>query len=169
MSSGIHRAVAGTHQRSRFRNSDNLSATDTTFSCLALGGGGSPFPLALPSSIERMRRIERIAVDANVGPIASVFEVRLQAVVARLAERAERTQDELVVIAVMRRVMIGDRRGRDAPLFLAQDAERGDLQLMLGACSPGLKRIPAAPGQALCGSEIARGHGVILQEPLPAL
>ena len=117
MSSGIHRAVAGTHQRSRFRNSDNLSATDTTLSRLALGGlAWRPSPRLPPLSIERMRGIDRIAVVADRRAVASVLERRLQAIVARFAERANRAKQEGVVIAAMRRVMVGDRRRRDAAL-----------------------------------------------------
>ena len=57
-----------------------------------------------------MRRIDRIAVDANVAPIASVFEARLQAIVAGLAKAADRAEHERVVITLMRRIMIGYRR-----------------------------------------------------------
>ena len=66
-----------------------------------------------PAAIERMRRIERIAVDADRRAIALVHKAA-QAVVARFAQRSDRARDELIVIAAMRRVMISDRRRGDA-------------------------------------------------------
>jgi hypothetical protein len=66
-----------------------------------------------------VRRIERKAVDANVGPIASVFEARLQAVVARLAKAADRAAKEGVIIAAMRWEVIRDRGRGDVARFLA--------------------------------------------------
>ena len=63
--------------------------------------------------------VERIAVDADRRAIALVFEARLQAVVARLAKAADRAAKEGVVIAFMRRAVIGDRRRDDEALRLA--------------------------------------------------
>jgi hypothetical protein len=79
--------------------------------------------LALPPlSIPWMRWIERIAIDANVGPIALVFEARLQPVMAWLTERAQRAEAKGVVVAHMRRMMISDRRWRCSPLLSTVDA-----------------------------------------------
>jgi hypothetical protein len=69
-------------------------------------------PALPPDLIKWMTAIERIAVDSNVGPIALVFEARLQAIMAGFAERTERPEHEGVVIAFMRRMMIRDRRRR---------------------------------------------------------
>ena len=82
--------------------------------CVTAGRRG-----AAPTSIERVSRIEREAVDANVGPIASVFEARLQAVMVRFAERSDRAAKEGVVIGLMRRAVIGHGRRRDLTFGLA--------------------------------------------------
>ena len=156
MSSGIHRAVAGTHERSRFRNSDNLSATDTTFSCLALGG--SPFPLTLPSSIEWMRGIERIAVDADRRAIALVFKRWLQAVMAGLAKRSDRAAKKGVIIAAMCWEVIRDRGRDDEALRLAKLAQRLGPQLMFRSRSPALQAVPRSRRKRLRWGEVASGH-----------
>jgi hypothetical protein len=112
----------------------------------------------LPSlSVERMLCIGRKAVVTAGQAIASLID-RPLALVAIAAERAQRPEPELVVIASMRRAMIGDRGRRDAALLLAQGAERGGCKLVLGPSSPGLQRIPGPPRQRLGGSEITSGH-----------
>ena len=88
-------------------------------------------------SVERMSPIERVPIGAYSRAIALVHEAA-QAVVARFAERAQRAEAELVVVALMRRMVISDRRRGDAALLLAQGAQRRDLKLMLRARSPGL-------------------------------
>ena len=116
-----------------------------------------------PVSIERMRGIEREAVDANVGPIATMFEARLQAIVARLAKRSDRPEQEGVVIALMRREVIGDRGRGYTPLLFAGGAQRLDAQLMLGACPPALQAIPSTRRERLSGGEVARMHGALFK------
>jgi len=103
--------------------------------------------LRAPSAvtIEWMFRIERIAVDSNVAPIATMHEAA-QTIVAGFTKRPKRAEHEGVVVAHMSRMMIGDRGRRYAPLFLAQGAERLDPQLVLGPSSPGLQIIPGTPG-----------------------
>ena len=118
----------------------------------------SPWPPG-SSGIERMTRIDRQAVVADVAAVAFVFD-RLQAIVARFAERAQRTEDEGVPVAGVGRVVIGDRRRRDAARFLAQGTQRLDRKLVVGPSSPGLERVPISPVERLRGCEIARMHRV---------
>ena len=77
-----------------------------------------------------MFRIERIAVDADVGLIAAMFESRLQAIMVRLAKRSDRAEQKGVVVPTMRREMIGDRRRRDLAFRLTKLAQRLDLKLV---------------------------------------
>ena len=115
--------------------------------------------LALPPLlIERMRGIEREAVGADVRTIAALID-RPRALMTLLTKRAKRPKHELVVVATMPRVMVGNRRRRQAALLLAQGAERRDPKLMLGPRSPTLKRVPGSPWKGLSGSEIACGQG----------
>jgi hypothetical protein len=75
------------------------------------------------------------------------------------AEGAQRPEHEGVVIAAMRRVVISDRRRSDAALLLAQGAQRGGRELVLGPSSPGLQRVPTSPVERLRGCEVACVHG----------
>jgi hypothetical protein len=93
------------------------------------------------SPVKRMARIDRQAVVANGRPVALMCEAA-QAIVARFAKASNRAGEEQIVIAAMRRKVIRDRRRGDLPPFLAQDAQGRDPQLVLGARSPTLKRIP---------------------------
>jgi hypothetical protein len=107
-----------------------------------------------------MRGIDRKAIVANVWPIAFVFD-RLQTIMARLAQRAQRAEDELVVIALMRRVVVGDRRRRHAVPLEAGSAQRLDAELMMSAPSPTLEAVPGSPGERLSGIGDTSWH----QEP----
>ena len=107
--------------------------------------------------IKGVVRIGRHAVVADRVAVASLVD-RPDALVAIAAERAQRAEHKLVVIAAMPWVVIGDGGRRDAALLLAQGAQRLDLQLVLGASSPGLEIIPGTPRKRLGGSEITRGH-----------
>jgi hypothetical protein len=102
--------------------------------------------------------IERQAVGADVRSIASLVD-RPRALMTLLAKRAQRAEHELVVVAAMPRVMIGDGRRREAVALEAKSTQRLKLELMLGASSPTLKRVPGPPWKGLRGSEIACGHG----------
>ena len=144
MSSGIHHAVAGTHQRSRFRNSDNLSATDTTFSCLALGGSRDGLAPAYPlgrlngcfSCRQESRRVGHRRYSLVCRPPHMAFDGN------RGTSDPQRAylKSKLFQSPPCPREMIGDRRRRHAPLRSShRAAERLEAQLMLRARSPGLQ------------------------------
>lgn len=105
-----------------------------------------------------MSRIDRKAVGADVQAIASLVD-RPLALMAIPAQRAQRPQHKGVVIALMRRVMVSDRRRRQAASFLAQDAKRFDLHLVPGAPAPALQRVPGTPVKRLSRGEVAGVHG----------
>ena len=118
----------------------------------------APARSSWPHAIERMSRIDRIAVDADRRAIAFVHEAA-QAVVARLAERAERTEHELVVVAFMGRMMVRNRRGRDAALLLAQGAQRLDPELMFGPRRQRCSEYQARHGSVCAGARLRGGMG----------
>jgi hypothetical protein len=68
-----------------------------------------------------MRRIDRQAIIANGQAIAAFIDGP-HALVAVAAQRSQRAEAELVVIAAMPWVMVRDRGRRDAALLLAQGA-----------------------------------------------
>jgi hypothetical protein len=104
-----------------------------------------------------MRGIDREAIVVDIVAIAS-FVDRPLTLMAVLAQRAQRAETELVVIAAMPWMVISDRRRSDAALLLAQGAQRVLVQLMMRALSPALQRVPGTPRKRLGGSEIASGH-----------
>jgi hypothetical protein len=116
-------------------------------------------PQILSSSVERMVRVERKAVIANGQAVAALVDGP-DALVAIPAQRAQRPETELVVIAAMPWVMVGDRGRRDAALLVAQSAERGSRKLMLGPPPPGLQRVPCTPMERLRGCEVTNVHRV---------
>jgi hypothetical protein len=75
----------------------------------------------LVSPVERMVGVDRQAVVANGAPIAMRI-IGPFALVAIAAKRLQRPKPELVPIAAVPRVMIGDRRGNGEALPLAQGA-----------------------------------------------
>jgi hypothetical protein len=112
-----------------------------------------------PPLVERMPRIRRQAVVAGGQAIASLVDGP-HALMAIPTEGAQRAELELVVIAAVPWMMIGDRRSGEATLFLAQGAQWLDLQLVLGPRSPALQRVPTSPVERLGGCEVASGHRV---------
>src|SRR5580692_6765295 len=100
-------------------------------------------PPASTPAIEWMAFVDRIAVLANRATIATVDKA-LQRVMTGRAEGPQRPEDEGVVIATVRWVMIGYRRPSDAPLLLAEDTQRLNPKLMRAAVLPKLSPIPDA-------------------------
>ena len=115
-----------------------------------------------------MRRIDRQAVIANGRAVAALVDGP-HALMAIPAERAQRPETELIVIAAMPRVMIGDGGRSDAALFLAQGAERLDLKLVARARSPALQIVPGTPRKRLRRGEITRVHLAAKVRPVGGL
>lgn len=108
--------------------------------------------------VKRVPRVDRQAVLADIASI-SVGVVGPFLVVAIRAQRLQRTEHKGVVIAAMSRVMVGDRRRREASSLAAQNAERIETELVSAPPSPALKRVPAPPRERLRRGEVSRGHG----------
>jgi hypothetical protein len=104
-----------------------------------------------------MARIDRIAVVADVANVAALI-VRPFAFVAIGAKRLQRSEPKSVPIAMMRRIVVGNGRRRDEPLFQARSAKRLDPELMMRATSPALKTVPFTPGQRLRGIGVQGWH-----------
>jgi len=102
-------------------------------------------------------RIERIAIVADRMAIAALVD-RPNALMAIATQRAQRPKHECVIITLMRRMMVRDRRRRQPAGLEAHGAERGVRKLMLGAPSPALKRIPGAPVKRACRVKVASVH-----------
>jgi hypothetical protein len=71
-----------------------------------------------------MARVERPAVQANVGAEAARLDEPLRGVVATLAQAHERAEPELVDVAMMRFDVIADCRRRDDGALEAVRAHR---------------------------------------------
>ena len=76
-----------------------------------------PERLSSPTTVDRVIRVERPAVEPDVGAVAAPLDKALRAIVTMLAERLERTEPELVDIAMVRLDMVADRRGHDDAAF----------------------------------------------------
>ena len=67
-------------------------------------------PLA---TVDRMARVERQSVKANIRTIATRLDEALRAVMTLLAQALKRAKPEVIDIAVMRLNVIADRRRCD--------------------------------------------------------
>lgn len=113
--------------------------------------------------IERMRRIGRISIDTDLVRVALVFEAGLQAVMVRLAKRAQLASNEFRIVAAVRFYVIDDSGRLDLTVGEAKRAKRLGLQLMTSNVLPNLQRIPSLARFLRCGriGELG-GHGVYL-------
>jgi hypothetical protein len=67
------------------------------------------------ATVDRVARVQRPTVEADIGVIAARLHETLGAVVTRLAQRLERPEPELVDITVVRLDVIVDGRRLDDP------------------------------------------------------
>ena len=71
-------------------------------------GDECPRYSVLPRPIDRMVRVERPTIEANVGAKPVQLDMTLRRIVAKLAKRLERSKPELIDVAVMRFDVITD-------------------------------------------------------------
>jgi hypothetical protein len=112
-----------------------------------------------PHTVGRVPGIDRVSILANVAPIVSVLERRLQAIMAGFAKRSDRAHQEQIVIAAVCREMVGDGGGRDLTLRPAEAAQRIGTELMLRPTTPSLHRVPISDLHRLGRGERALRHG----------
>jgi hypothetical protein len=84
------------------------------------------------AAIDRMPRIERKAIQADVGIITVYLFKLLGAGMAGRAKALQFAEQKPVPVSMMRSDMISDRRRRDAPGGQAPNTERLAAQLRLG-------------------------------------
>ena len=98
-----------------------------------------------PHPIGRVARVQRPAIKADIRPKTTQLDEALRAVVTRFAERLERTEPELIDVAVVRFDVIADcRRGYNAALE-AKLTKRMLQQLVLPDPSPAPRAVPSVP------------------------
>jgi hypothetical protein len=98
-----------------------------------------------PHPIGRVARVQRPAIKADIRPKTTQLDEALRAVVTRFAERLERTEPELVDVAMVRFDVIADcRRGYDAALE-AKLTKRMLQQLVLPDPRPAPGAVPSVP------------------------
>ena len=105
--------------------------------------GSSQVLLAHP--IERMVRISRKAVDADVVAIAPQLDLPLRRLVARLAQALQFAGDECGPIAAVRCDLIDHVRSRHDPALQAEFAQRVLPQLQPAQSSPACRLVEAVP------------------------
>jgi hypothetical protein len=76
------------------------------------------------------------------------------------AERLQGAEAEGIPVASVRRVVIGDRRRRDAVGLEAGSAQRLERELVAGAPSPTLEAVPGSPGEHLRRVGDRGGHRI---------
>jgi len=80
--------------------------------------------------VDRMARIERIAVSADSGVITAMLKALLGSVVMRGAERLQGTKEKRAIVFAMRLDVIRDGGERSAAFLTAHAAERFDGELV---------------------------------------
>ena len=80
--------------------------------------------------------IERHTVETSTGHKATMFLVLFEPIVARRAERLQRTEHEEIHITTVRHNVVDDGGRLDLPLLLAEAAERLNRELMFAQALP---------------------------------
>jgi len=80
--------------------------------------------------IDRMARIERIAISADSGVVTAMFEAFLGCVVVRLAKRLQIAKEKRAIVFAVRLDVMRDGGERSAPFLTAHAAERFDGELV---------------------------------------
>ena len=102
-----------------------------------------------PVRVARMIRIERPAIDADVGAESVQLDVTLRGIVARLAKRLKRPEPKYIHVATMRLDVVADGRRRDDAALEAELAQRMLEQLMPANPRPAGGAVPAVPPRTL--------------------
>ena len=98
-----------------------------------------------PTTVDRMARVERQSVKANIRTIATCLDEALRAVMTLLAQALKRAEPELVDVPFVRLNVIADRCRRDDAALQAILAERVCEQLVLPDPGPASLGVPLVP------------------------
>jgi hypothetical protein len=102
--------------------------------------------------IHRIARVQRPPVQAYFRAETVQLDEPLRGVVTMLAERLERTEPELIDIAMVRLDMVTDRRGHDDAAFQAILAKRMLEQLVPPDPCPASGTVPRVPLRRLAAN-----------------
>src|SRR5262249_36903856 len=108
-----------------------------------------------PATVDRMARVERQSVKANIRTIATRLDEALRAVMTLLAQALKRAKPELVDVAVMRLDVIADFCRRDDAALETERAQRVFEELVPADPRPARRGVPVIP---LCWPA-ANAHG----------
>jgi hypothetical protein len=100
---------------------------------------------ASPRPIDRMVRVQRPPIEANIGAETARLDEPLRTIVAVLAQALKRAKPKLVNVAVMRLDVIADGRWLDDASLGAELAQRMFAQLVLANPHPARRRIKVIP------------------------
>jgi hypothetical protein len=102
-----------------------------------------------PATVDRMARIQRPPIKANIGSKPTRLDEPLSAVVTLFAQALKRAEPELVDVPFVRLDMIADCRRRDDAAIQAILAKRVREKLLLpdpGPASPGIPLVISSVG-----------------------
>jgi hypothetical protein len=89
-----------------------------------------------------MARVQRPAIQADIGTETACLDEALRTVMTSLAERLKRAEPEFVDIAVMWLDVIADFRRRDDIALETERAQRVFAQLVSSDSSPACRGVP---------------------------
>ena len=100
---------------------------------------------ALPRPIDRMARVQRPPIEANIGAETAPLDEPLRTIAAALAQALKRAKPKLVNVAAMWLDMIADRRRLDGAALRAILTQRMLEQLVPPDLRPAPGAIPDVP------------------------
>lgn len=109
-----------------------------------------------PATVDRMARVQRPPIQADIGAEAMLLHELLRGVVTFLAKRLEGAEPELVDVAVMWLDVVADCRRRDNAALQAKLTKRVFEQLMFPDPGPASRGVPLVPLRRLA----ADAHGI---------
>src|SRR5262249_54063142 len=92
-----------------------------------------------------MARVQRPAIQADIGAETVQLNEPLRGVVAALAQALERTEPEVVDVAVMGLDVVADFRRRDDAALETERTKRMFAQLVSSDASPASRGVPLVP------------------------
>jgi hypothetical protein len=101
--------------------------------------------LSAPATVDWMARVQRPAIQADIGAEAVQLNQPLGGVVAALAERLKRAKPEFVDVAVMRLDVVANFRCRDDTALETERAQRVFAQLVPPDPRPASRGVPFIP------------------------
>jgi hypothetical protein len=107
---------------------------------------------ASPRPIDRMARVQRPPIEANIGAETARLDVPLRTIVAVLAQALKRAKPKLVNVAVMWLDVIADCRRLDDAALRAILTKRVFEQLVLPDPGPTSRGVPLVPLRRLATS-----------------